>query len=633
MKKKHFHAATLVLFLLAIVTAFSAQRADAAVSWQQKAASIFPHSTTDFDSDSFRQAVRNLQGTGANEVALIVPIYQACDSCSDIYAGGDTPTDASLTSAINFIHSLGMKVVLKPHLGAQSGSGWRATIDASNRDAWFASYGNYINHLGDIGNQTGAEGMVVGTELISMADYTVHSDNTARWDALIASLRTHFHGFLTYSANWGWSSDPSDGNFVDEIAHVGFWDKLDYIGISAYFPQSQGQDSPSVASMVGNWGWWDQNVISPLAQKYGKQVVFTEIGYNSVHGAHNAPCCSWSGSYDGAEQANDYEALFQYWASSGELAGIYIWNWDSDPNYGGQGNQDYTPWKKPAQQNITSWFGGSGNPSTGGGTGGNNGGGTGGNNGGSNGGGTSTTTTTTPPPTTPPTTSAGGGDTTPPPSSVTGTFSVTATAPTLAAGQPATVHATVNSTGSATNVIVDLEIYDSNGSKVAQKFFENQSITSSHPGSYSIDWTPASNGNYTLKTGIFKSDWSTNYYWNDGVLALPVGQGGNGGPPSTGPLTTDIWWPSDGATVSGTQPFKVLVEGKMLSDYTEYWQVDGDQLNQMFDSQTDAPHKEAIVDLSSWTWKGSGPYTVTFVAKDSGGNVISSRSVNITVSH
>lgn len=621
MKTKHFHAAILIgIFILASFVTFShASQAEAAVSWQQKAASIFPHSPTDFDSDSFRQAVRNLQGTGANEVALIIPIYQACDSCSDIFAGGDTPTDAALTSAINFVHSLGMKVVLKPHLGSQSGSGWRATIDASNRDAWFTNYGNYLNHLGDIGKQTGSEGMVVGTELISMADYTVHADNTQRWDTLIANLRTHFNGFLTYSANWGWSSDPSDTNFVDEIAHVGFWDKLDFIGISAYFPQVQGQDSPSVDSMVGNWGWWDQNVIGPMAKKYGKQVVFTEIGYNSVHGAHNAPCCTWSGNYDGTEQANDYQALFQYWSNSGELAGIYLWNWDSDPNYGGQGNQDYTPWNKPAQQVMTSWFGGSGSPSTGGSTG-NPGGTTGG--------------TTTGGVGAPPTGGSGGSSAgSNSDSQVSGNFSVTATAPTLTSGQASTINATVNSTGSATNVVVDLEIYDSNGSKVFQKYFENQNISSSAAGNFQISWTPSANGNYTLKAGVFKNDWTTNYYWNDGVLPLPVGQSGNGGSPSSGPAVTDIWWPSDGATVSGVQPFKVLVEGKMLSDYTEYWQVDGDQLNQMYDSQTDAPHKEALVDLTNWTWKGSGPYTITFVAKDSSGNTISSKSVNITISH
>ena len=45
------------------------------------------------------------------------------------------------------------------------------------------------------------------------------------------------------------------------------------------------------------------------------------------------------------------------------------------------------------------------------------------------------------------------------------------------------------------------------------------------------------------------------------------------------------------------------------------------------------PHKEAIIDLTSWNWKGNGPYTITFVSKDASGNVISEKSVNITVFH
>jgi hypothetical protein len=256
---------------------------------------------------------------------------------------------------------------------------------------------------------------------------------------------------------------------------------------------------------------------------------------------------------------------------------------------------------------MTRWFGGSGSVTPAGGyTGGNPpGGGTGG--------------TTTPP--------------APTGSQVSGTFNVSGTAPTLTAGQASSINTTVSVTDKASNIVIDLEVYDSNGTKVAQKFFEGQNLTLSQPGSYAISWTPSGNGNYTLKAGIFNSDWSTNYYWNDGVLPLPVGQSGNGGAPSSGPATTDIWWPSDGASVSGVQPFKALVEGKLLSNYTMYWQVDGDQLNQMFDSQTDAPHKEALVDLTNWNWKGNGPYTITFVSKDSGGNTVSTKSVNITIVH
>ncbi len=566
--------------------------ADAAVSWQIKGANISSRWSDDFGSDSFKQSVRNLQSTGANYVSLVLPIYTSCDTCSDIYAGGDTPTDTALTAGINYVHSLGMHVVLKPLLN--STSGWRATIDTPDRDGWYRNYGNYLNHLGDIGNQTGVEGIVMGTELISMAAYTVHADNTERWQTMITNLRQHFKGFLTYDANWGWGLNST--NFADEVGHIGFWGSLDYIGISAYYPLMQGTDNPSVSSLVGNWQWWDQNQLSQLSTQYGKQLLFAEIGYVSTNGAHNAPCCTWNQGYNGTEQANDYQALFSYWAGSSELAGLFLWNWDSNPNYGGNGNQDYSPQNKPAQQVMTTWFNGSGTPMSGGGT--------------------------------------GGGSTPPPGSQVSGSWTVSATSPSLNIDQPNTITTAVQISGNASNVIVDIEVYNSSGSKVFQQFFTGQNISSSQPGNYSTAWTPSQNDTYTLKVGIFTSDWSKNYYWNDAVMPLSVGQNNaGGGAPSSGPVATDVWWPSNGSSVSGIQPFKALVENKMLSNYTMYWQVDGDRLNQMYDSQTDAPHKEALVNLTNWNWKASNSYTITFVSKDSAGTTISQKNATINVTH
>ncbi|MGH7141829.1 MAG: glycoside hydrolase family 6 protein [Minisyncoccia bacterium] len=95
-------------------------------------------------------------------------------------------------------------------------------------------------------------------------------------------------------------------------------------------------------------------------------------------------------------------------------------------------------------------------------------------------------------------------------------------------------------------------------------------------------------------------------------------------------LSIDIWWPTDGAHVSGVQPFKAMINGTDVSHYQMYWQVDNGQLVEMSDNDTDSPHKEASVDLSQWNWKGSGPYTVNFVANENG-SVVGQRSVEIYV--
>ncbi|MFA5135990.1 MAG: glycoside hydrolase family 5 protein [Patescibacteria group bacterium] len=93
-----------------------------------------------------------------------------------------------------------------------------------------------------------------------------------------------------------------------------------------------------------------------------------------------------------------------------------------------------------------------------------------------------------------------------------------------------------------------------------------------------------------------------------------------------------VWWPTPYARISGTQPFKALVENMNLSGYAMYWQVDGGQLNPMYDSYTDYPHKETNVDVSGWYWRGNGPYMINFIAKDRVGNIIAQKSTLLYIS-
>jgi hypothetical protein len=589
--------------------------AHAAVSDWQRGGSIYPTWNGDFASESFKASLRNLKAAGANYVALIIPQYQANTGSSDIFAGNDTPTDASLISAINYAHSIGLHVMLKPHLNPSSGE-WRANINAGNRNAWFGSYGAMLNHLADIGSQTGAEGMCIGTELISMASFTSNGDNTQRWISLINGVRSRFNGFLTYSANWGGS------DFAEEVPHIGFWSNLDFVGISAYYPLAQGQWNPSVDALTGSWNFWNTSKVSAIHNQTGKPVLFTEIGYRSADNAHNEPWNPFGGGYNANEQVNDYEALFRFWNNQPWMNGIYMWNWNSDSS-GGPGNTDYTPQGKPAQQTITSWWAnGNNNPPVGGG------------------GGTGTTTTGT---TTPPGGTTGGSNTT---FSMTG--SVSPAQP--VSGQSSTITVQASAKGTVTNALVDVEVYNSSGSKVFQKYFEGQNLNQT-PLSLQTAWTPSATGNYTVRGGIFTSNWSSNLYWNDSIVSFTVGStptsgggtggtgttttGGGGGtttPPPSGSFNTNIWWPKDGSSVNGVQPFKYNVDGIDASQYTGFWQVDGDRLNEMQTSTQDYPHKEVLVDVSGWSWKGNGPYTINFVSKDNSGNVISQKSVNITIS-
>jgi len=103
---------------------------------------------------------------------------------------------------------------------------------------------------------------------------------------------------------------------------------------------------------------------------------------------------------------------------------------------------------------------------------------------------------------------------------------------------------------------------------------------------------------------------------------------------SVSPLNSDsveVWWPSDGSHLSGLQPFKGLYKNYSLNQYSMYWQVDGGDLAPMYDSQVDYPHKEAQVDVTGWNWRGVGPYVLTFVVKDTSGNIVSAANRTVYI--
>ncbi|MDP3958383.1 MAG: hypothetical protein Q8Q36_02905 [bacterium] len=549
---------------------------DASVASWQKGASVQSRGTGDFGSESMQASLRNLKATGADTVAFVIPYYQENIYATDVWRGWNTPDDSALEAGIDYARSIGLKTVLKIHLESYDGQ-WRAHINPWDKDMWFSSYGNVLTHYARMAAAHGAEGMVIGTELITLS---TNPENDGRWDSLIGNIRSVYGGMLTYSANWG------GDDFTEEVPDVRFWDALDYIGISAYYPLSWWGNN-SIEAMKASWNNWNTQKIKPAADRFGKPVLFTEVGYRSVNDSFTDPWNSWRGGwYDASAQSNAYTALFSYWNDHAFMQGGLLWDWSSDPNYGWEGNTDYTPQHKPAEAIISEWFKQSGS---------------------------------TPPP---------------PPSSGPVSFTATGSASpsTVSQGAPVGLSASVaNGATEASGIIVDMEVYGPEGEKVFQRVFENENFAANQTKDYSASWATAALGTHTLKIGIFNSTWSTAHAWNDAAAAFAVSSGGGTGsttPPSSGTGTIDVWWPTDGSLLSGIQPFKAMVPERDVSSYSMFWQVDGDRINEMADSQEDYPHKESLVDLSGWQWKDAGPYTLVFTAQDRGG-VITTRSVNI----
>jgi hypothetical protein len=319
--------------------AFLALAAPACASAQwQRGVDFASYSAAAYGTSASDASLARLAADGNDSVSFVVTQYMATPTSSSVGPTAATPTDASLLHAMRTARSLGLNVNLKPQIDISSG-GWVGGSAPADLSAWFASYEAMIDHYADLAQQGGASMLVIGTELKPMSGWWF----TPRWDSLIAGIRQRFSGQLTYAADFS------------EFGQVQFWDRLDYIGVDAYFPLETTAGQP-VSSLVSAWssrGW--VSALRSVALSYGKPLLFTEIGYRSITGAAIHPNFWWtSASYDMAEQQNAFEAAYETFAGQSWFGGVYWWGWlASLPPNGWNG--DYTPVFKPAENVMRSW--------------------------------------------------------------------------------------------------------------------------------------------------------------------------------------------------------------------------------------------------------------------------------------
>ncbi|HEX4415585.1 MAG TPA: hypothetical protein VH107_18275 [Lacipirellulaceae bacterium] len=318
-------------------------------------------SYTSFGSDVLSsagsdQSLLNMSMVGTDTVALNFWWFQSSTTANTMAADFSrySSTMSSVAHAIDTIHSLGMKVLLKPMLDVSDSAGtWRAYIDPSNKDQWFSNYTNYIGSFADLAQQKGVELLSIGCEMNTLEE----SSNNANWSNLISNMRSRYSGKLTYAANWG----PLSQN-IGGYQNVPWWNQLDYIGIDAYFPIAT-QNSTTLAGLTTAWqnqansidAWRNSSGLS------NKQVLFTEVGYQSADGAAQAPYgVPGTPTVDLQEQADSYHALLSVMNTKPWWDGAFWWSWETNPYAGGTSDAGYTPQNKPAQAILQQYYGGSG---------------------------------------------------------------------------------------------------------------------------------------------------------------------------------------------------------------------------------------------------------------------------------
>ena len=304
------------------------QRGFTLVAWSQDA---YLQPTT-------AETLRQMKKDGCEWVSILVTWYQNAIDSTTIEPLEFTPTDAAIIQAINTAHSLGMNVVLKPHVDILTGD-WRGDItfsDEAGWQAWFASYNQFLGHYLDLAQANNVQTVIIGTELMGT------EPREADWRNTISLARTRFSGQLTYDANH------------TSFYSVKWWDALDFIGVSAYFNLTN-SSSPTIAEIKTAWEPY-KKILRALAAYYEKDIVFTEIGYMSRDGTNIHP---WdyhlATNPDLQEQADCYQAALETFYNETWFKGMYWWAWSWDPSTDDNG---YDIYNKPAETIVRQWYAG-----------------------------------------------------------------------------------------------------------------------------------------------------------------------------------------------------------------------------------------------------------------------------------
>lgn len=135
----------------------------------------------------------------------------------------------------------------------------------------------------------------------------IHAINVRRtihnfyWERLIYELKDIYKGKMTIAANF------------DNYQEVKFWDKLDYIGINAYFPLSKLKGKNNKLSQIEEFEEsWDRilDEIKEFKDQNGvpnHPVIFTELGYANHSGSTLKP---WQGFGFSVVEAEPRDSLF-----------------------------------------------------------------------------------------------------------------------------------------------------------------------------------------------------------------------------------------------------------------------------------------------------------------------------------
>jgi hypothetical protein len=251
-----------------------------------------------------------LSRLGANAVSLMPFAFQPVADRPELRflnRGPSSETDIGLIHAARAARARGMRVLWKPHVWV-AGASWPGEIAMKTEAdwaAWWRSYRRYVLHHALLARWTGADLFCVGVELSK----TIGRE--AEWRDLIAAVRLVYPGPVTYAANW-----------YGDLETVRFWDRLDFVGVDAYFPLAEKPGAGKADLERGAHLVAER--LARAARRFGKPILLTEVGFAAKKEAWLEPHVE-GGAYSEEDQAAAYEALLAALDHHPWLAGTFVW--------------------------------------------------------------------------------------------------------------------------------------------------------------------------------------------------------------------------------------------------------------------------------------------------------------------
>ena len=316
-----------------------------------------------FSSAKAREEVDAMVETGVNWVVLVVTVMQeSVFGARQFRDFVNTPNDIELKEIIDYIHSKGIRVQLRPMLECFDGEGRLSVAFLNDRERipglrsthcsrWFESMtarSVYYAHIAEI---TGCEMFCLDSEL----DRIIRFQD--KWKEVIRRVREVYSGPVTscHTIHTGVI------DFEKELENKDHWFyDLDALSISDYIKagESEGLSAEEMAEYMTK----ERDRLRRIAAMYGKPILFGEIGCTTVVGAARSPS-AWAvkGGYCEDDQANYIEAVMRLFADEPWWHGMYWWKWEEhvsrpwmvDPSIGDCG---FTVRGKKSQAVMKKWY-------------------------------------------------------------------------------------------------------------------------------------------------------------------------------------------------------------------------------------------------------------------------------------